>query len=78
MTGVQTCALPISADGVSVAFEIGPLPKTWETGLKRKLARAAELGGDHSEMTGTPPIVRIRKMNVRQRIHLATDRKSVV
>lgn len=61
-----------AADGVSVAFEIGPLPRTWETELKRKLALAAEPGGDHSEMTGTPPIVRIRKMNVRQRMHLAT------
>ena len=60
-----------AAEGVSAAFEISPLPRIWEGELKRKLARAAGPEGDHSEMTGTPPIVRIREMNVQQRMRLA-------
>ena len=56
----------------SAAFEVEPLPAGWEKEFERRLRRATNSEDDHSEMTGRPPIVRIRRLNVRERMQLAT------
>jgi hypothetical protein len=59
----------------SAVFELAPLSRGWELELERKLRQAGapdEMTNDSSEMTGVPPIVRIRQLNVRERMHLAS------
>lgn len=59
----------------SAVFELGPLSRAWELEFERKLRSASAPGGaadDSSEMTGVPPIVRLRQLNVRERMHLAS------
>jgi len=58
--------------GGSAAFQIEALSRGWALEFERRLRQAREPAKDHSEMTGVPPIVRIRQMNVRERMHLAT------
>ncbi len=58
--------------GGSAAFQLEPLSRGWTLEFERRLRQAREPEKDHSEMTGVPPIVRIRRMNVRERMHLAT------
>lgn len=60
------------ADPPSAAFQLGPLAPSWESDFERRLRRATRPAEDRSEMTGVPPIVRIRRMNVRERMHLAS------
>jgi hypothetical protein len=55
----------------SAAFQLPPLPRSWEHDFERRLRRATKPAEDRSEMTGVPPIVRIRQMNVRERMLLA-------
>lgn len=57
--------------GVSAAFQFEPLSRGWDLEFERRL-RQTRQPEDHSEMTGVPPIVRIRRMNVRERMHLAS------
>lgn len=56
----------------SAAFQLEPLSRGWELEFERRLRQADKSADDHSEMTGVPPIVRIRRMNVRERMFLAT------
>ncbi len=58
-------------DCPSAAFELTPLAQSWERDFELRLRRAAKTAEDRSEMTGVPPIVRIRRMNVRERMFLA-------
>lgn len=58
-------------DPPAAAFQIERMAPAWQREFERKL-RMKSQSADHSEMTGVPPIVRIRKMNVRERMHLAT------
>ena len=74
-TGVELEATVVqlfaAADPPSAAFQLAQLTKSRELELERWLQRAASPETDSSEMTGIPPIVRIRRMNVRERMHLA-------
>ncbi len=60
------------ADPPSAAFQLEPLARSWELEFERRLKRATRPAEDHSEMMGVPPIVRIRRMNVRERMFLAS------
>jgi hypothetical protein len=59
----------------SVVLELEALADDWERAVSRRLdgdaTPAEDDSEDHSERTGTPPIVRIRQMNVRERMQLA-------
>ena len=56
----------------SAAFQLESMSRGWDLEYARRLRQAKAPAGDASEMTGQPPIVRIRQMNVRQRMHLAS------
>lgn len=70
--GASVVQLFEQGDSTSAAFELAPLSRGWDLEFKRRLRQARQPTGDHSEMTGQPPIVRIRQMNVRERMHLAS------
>ncbi len=61
----------------SAAFEITSLTRSWELDFERRLRRAQRSSDDATEMTGVAPVVRIRQMNVRERMFLAAKANRV-